>query len=406
VKFGVRCYQRNRLARSVLLFAAILGFCCSDGCHQATRDSRWIANSGLSSGDANLSDTDRLERLRVERENDTFADKLAIGPGDLVEVTVPRVPELNRFRVRVSEDNTISVPLAGVLPVGGMTEAELRRALYKRLAKPMKDPDVEVFVVQYESRDVAVVGMVRKAGLYSINSRADTALTMINRAGGMDEQASSRVLFIPAPRYLNYDHLAAAMSLSGPSIGGLARAQSISMVPGDIERPASNGPDRVAPDPSQADSWLESQNHLLSIMGASDPIEINLTTAKSENKLDLPVRPGDTIIVPAAGEVMVDGWVHNPGAFHIVPGMTAVSAVSAAGGALFSDSAEVLRINTDGTRRSIPISLAKFKAGKEPDVVVQEGDVVVVKQSPIGAVPYVFYEMFTKFGTGMYLPVP
>src|SRR5207248_1454798 len=72
-----------------------------------------------------------------------------------------------------------------------------------------------------------------------------------------------------------------------------------------------------------------------------DPIEINLTTAKSESELDVPVRPGDTIIVPAAGEVMVDGWVRNPGAFHIMAGMTAVSAVSAAGGSLFSDAAEV-----------------------------------------------------------------
>lgn len=384
----------------------MFGFFSGGGCHQATRDSRWIGKTGPSLLDANLSDTDRLERLRVQRENDTFADKLAIGPGDLIEVTVPRVPELNKFRVRVSEDNTISVPLAGVLPVSGMTEEELRRALYKRLAKPMKNPDVEVFVVQYESRDVAVVGMVRKAGLYSITSRADTALSMINRAGGMDEQASSRVLFIPASRSLNYDHLAGATSLSAPSIGALGRVQTISRVPGEIERQPSGGPDRVAPDPAQADSWLVSQNHLLSMLDATDPIEINLTTAKSESELDVPVRPGDTIIVPAAGEVMVDGWVHNPGAFHIVPGMTAVSAVSAAGGALFSDSAEVLRINTDGTRRSIPISLGKVKAGKEPDVVVQEGDVVVVEQSPVGAVPYVFYQMFTKFGTGMYLPVP
>jgi protein involved in polysaccharide export with SLBB domain len=396
-------HQHNRLGKWALPFAVVLGCCWVSACHQAAQNARPVPETFSPLG--SLSDIDRLGRLRIQRENDAFTDKLAVGPGDVIEVTVPRVPELNKFRVRVSEDNTVSVPLAGVVSVGGMTEEELREALYNRLAKPMRKPDVEVFVVQYQSRDVAVVGMVRKAGLYSIASRADTVLSMINRAGGMAEQASSRVLFIPASPSLNHDHLAAANSLSAPSIEGPGRVQTIGVDQSEI-RQAADGSDRVAPDPIQADSSLASENHLLSLLGATDPIEINLTNAKSESELDVPVRPGDTIIVPAAGEVMVDGWVRNPGAFHIVPGMTAVSAVSAAGGALFSDATEVLRSDTDGTRRSIPINLAKVKAGEEADVPVQEGDVVVVKHSPIGAVPYAVYEMFTKFGAGMYLPVP
>ena len=68
----------------------------------------------------------------------------------------------------------------------------------------MKNPDVEVFVLQYHSRDVAVVGMVQKAGLYNITSRADSLLTMLNRAGGMTEHASSRMLFIPASPTAQY----------------------------------------------------------------------------------------------------------------------------------------------------------------------------------------------------------
>jgi protein involved in polysaccharide export with SLBB domain len=387
----------------------VLGCCWISACNQAASGSaQWADKSDPSIGGENLTDTDRLGRLRVEREKDTFADKLAIGPGDVIEVSVPRVPELNRFKVRVSEDNTVSVPLAGVVPVGGMTEEELREALYKRLAKPMKNPDVEVFVDQYQSRDVAVVGMVQKAGLYSITSRADTVLAMINRAGGMTQLASSRVLFIPASSSSNSQRMALAKGLTAPAEAS-SRVQTIRADVGATQRQLADTPDRVAPDPIEAGSSLDStagQNHLLSLLGATDPIEIDLTTAKSESKLNVPVRPGDTIIVPAAGEVMVDGWVRNPGAFHIVPGMTAVSAVSAAGGALFSETAEVLRTDTGGTRRSISIDLVKVKGGKEPDVPVQEGDVVVVKHSPIGAVPYAFYEIFTKFGTGMYLPIP
>ena len=86
--------------------------------------------------------------------------------------------------------------------------------------------------------------------------------------------------------------------------------------------------------------------------------------------------------------------------------MTVVSAVAAAGGELFSEKAEVLRTDSGGIRRAIRLDLTQVKAGTEPDVAVQEGDVVVVMRSPVGAVPYAFYEIFTKFGTGMYLPVP
>src|SRR6185312_2584433 len=59
--------------------------------------------------------------------------------------------------------------------------------------------------------------------------------------------------------------------------------------------------------------------------------------------LNMPARPGDVLLIPAAGTVTVVGWVRNPGSFAISPGMTVLAAISAAGGALFSWHAEVLR---------------------------------------------------------------
>jgi protein involved in polysaccharide export with SLBB domain len=351
----------------------------------------------------------RLEQLREQRNEDAFSNKLAIGPGDVIEVTVPGVPELDKLKVRVSEDNTISLPLVGVVPVGGMTEEGLRAALYRRLEKPVKNPQVEVFVVRYLSREVAVVGMVQKPGLYSIASRTDTVLDMINQAGGMTAQASSRVLFIPASSSSSLQRIALARSLSVPAAEAPQRAGVMRTNLQENYRESADAPDRVAAGPLRRGLSPDSstgQGRLLSLVGATDPIEIELTSARRERDLDVPVRPGDTIIVPAAGEVMVDGWVQNPGAFRIVPGMTALSAVSAAGGALFSQTAEVLRTNSDGSRMAIPVALAEVKAGKEPDVPVQAGDIVVVERSALGAVPYAFYEIFTKFGTGLYAPVP
>jgi protein involved in polysaccharide export with SLBB domain len=86
--------------------------------------------------------------------------------------------------------------------------------------------------------------------------------------------------------------------------------------------------------------------------------------------------------------------------------MTTLSAVSAAGGALFSYSAEILRTAADGERTRIPVDISKVQRGEQPDVPVQSGDVVMVDRSPVGAVPYALYEVFTKFGAGMAFPIP
>jgi protein involved in polysaccharide export with SLBB domain len=112
------------------------------------------------------------------------------------------------------------------------------------------------------------------------------------------------------------------------------------------------------------------------------------------------------LIVPAAGEVTVGGWVQSPGAYKISRGMTVLSAVSAAGGALFSYSAAILRTAPDGERTRIPMDISKVQRGEQPDIPVQSGDVVMVDRSTAGAVPYALYEVFTKFGAGMAFPIP
>jgi protein involved in polysaccharide export with SLBB domain len=122
--------------------------------------------------------------------------------------------------------------------------------------------------------------------------------------------------------------------------------------------------------------------------------------------LNIPTRPGDVLIVPSAGEVTVGGWVKSPGAYKITPGMTGLSAVSAAGGPLFTSSGQILRATSDGERTSIPFSISHLQTGKQTDEPVQAGDVVMMNRSVVGAVPYALYEVFSRFGTGMYIPMP
>ena len=117
--------------------------------------------------------------------------------------------------------------------------------------------------------------------------------------------------------------------------------------------------------------------------------------------LNMPARPGDVLLIPTAGTVTVEGWVQNPGSFAISPGMTVLGAVTAAGGALFSWHAEVMRTDQQGSRVIREFSLTDLQNGTASDIPVESGDVVLVEKSVIGAVPYSVYELLSKFGTGV-----
>jgi protein involved in polysaccharide export with SLBB domain len=135
----------------------------------------------------------------------------------------------------------------------------------------------------------------------------------------------------------------------------------------------------------------------------SEPISIDFSTLKSNEQLDVPVLPGDVIIVPAAGQVMVRGWVKTPGAFSITPGMTALGAITAAGGEMFSSSAVLLRAGDNGQQVDLPFNISDVQRGSEPDPTVQSGDVVVVNSSAVGAVPYFVYSVFGKLSAGAFV---
>jgi polysaccharide export outer membrane protein len=321
-------------------------------------------------------------------------------------ISDPDLKELNQREVRVSPNNTITLPLVGSINCTRMTEDQLRQALQTRLAVYVKDPQVDVLVKEYHTRQVAVLGMVRQPGLYTLASRSDTVQDMLGRAGGMTEEASSRLLFIPANRSANSNNFARlAYAASAPN----GNEQGIRRIP-SVENKIDPSVQSVeAPEAAETASIGRAGNETASsttapFILAADPIVIDLTGENGTSELELPARPGDLLIVPAAGEVMVDGWVKNPGAYKISNGMTALGAVSAAGGAMFSSSAVVLRTNPNKTKTAFHLDLSKVRSGSQADIPVQASDVVFVQKSVVGAVPYTFYEVFQRFGTGMFVP--
>jgi len=241
------------------------------------------------------------------------------------------------------------------------------------------------------------MGLVAKPGAYSLTGPSESILDIIGRAGGMSAGAAQKVIFFPAEANRN-GH--------GPDVSSSRKVacadESYSLHNSSEESQrcrsaslelASNTETTSAHEPSDSKA-----------KGA--PILVDLTKPALAGCLDIPARPGDVVLVPAAGQVGVYGWVEKPGTFDVTPGMTVLGAVTAAGGAMFSSNADILRTGADGQRSLVPLDLSRIESGRERDLPVEAGDVVLVRASALGLVPYTLSTLLSKFGSGMYFAAP
>jgi protein involved in polysaccharide export with SLBB domain len=324
-----------------------------------------------------------------------------VGPGDVVRVSMADLPELSGVDARVDGNGAIGLPLLGEEHVAGLTEGEIQQLLDQKVRKFQRDPRVQVFIQHYASRNVEVMGMVARPGTYALNGPGESILSVMGRAGGTkgvgDERAAERVILFPGKTnsLSNANTQELALNSRSGQMAGVSRATEIP--------PSTNGEGGVAQvSASSNDSPIGDGSNPGSPGASVVPIVIDLNNPTMTGCLNLPARPGDIVLVPAAGQVGVYGWVSHPGSFSVTAGMTVLGAVTAAGGAMFSSNAELLR-TVNGSRVSTPLDLSSVESGKTSDLPVQGGDVVLIKSSVVGAVPYAAYELLTKFGTGLYL---
>ena len=322
-------------------------------------------------------------RVAEEHANKRDSD-FVLGPGDVLRVSMPQLDGLKDRKIPISENDTIDLPLLGVVSVRGMTLEQLRVELCRRVERYVYTPQVAVYLEHTENRVVAVLGSVKTPGRYIIASRDDTIMTMISKAGGITKDAASRIIFIPA-----------SVPAAGPQL--MKSAVREPAMPAITQAKYQAEGSIYASKPGEAD--VEQPPSM------SSAVVIDLFDPANQRFLGIPVRSGDVIVVPAAGQVTVQGWVQRPGAFHITPGMTALSAIGAAGGALFSSSATLLREQGDGNKVAINLNLSSIQSGTEPDVPVRGGDVVVVNRSAVGAIPYSVYFLLNKMGWGIFPPL-
>jgi polysaccharide export outer membrane protein len=337
-----------------------------------------------------VQDTTRLDALfRSRAQGKTVAD-YPIGPGDIVHISVPPIDELRDRTVRVEADGSMSLPMLGTMQAGGLTEKQLRAEIEVRLKKYMYNPEVELFVKEYRSRQVAVIGMVNTPGLITLDGPDETVMDMLTRAGGLTATAADEIILMPAEQNKQQE---------------IGRIAEVSANGADPAVGLHNG---TAPsDAAAAHEAAFKRGELSALLRQNaHPLIIGLKSTAltgGGTYLNMPVRPGDVIVVPGGGDVMVVGWVQNPGHFQVGSGLTVLGAIGAAGGPMFAanrSDVHLIRTRRDGSKLVLKIDLDKIKDGQEADFPVRGNDVIDVPYSSVKVGPYVFYQILSKMSVG------
>jgi polysaccharide biosynthesis/export protein len=116
-----------------------------------------------------------------------------IGPGDDLDISVFGLPELSQH-ARVGNSGDVSLPLVGNLHLAGLSSDEGQVLIERRLADGhfVNNPHVSVYVKEYTSEGISLMGEVNKPGVYPALG-AQRLVDLIQTAGGFTDKAGRTV---------------------------------------------------------------------------------------------------------------------------------------------------------------------------------------------------------------------
>ena len=168
-----------------------------------------------------------------------------LGNGDLIEVNVYNVPELNT-KTRVSNAGDVYLPLVDYVHVGGLTINEAEVVIEKRLDQGgfVKNPHVQLSVDEYISGGASVLGEVVKPGVYPVMGE-QRLFDLISAGGGLTDRAGKSItvthrgqapVVVPISRNLE-DHADSNIAVFPGDSVSVRRADVIYVV-GDVLKPS------------------------------------------------------------------------------------------------------------------------------------------------------------------------
>jgi polysaccharide export outer membrane protein len=108
-----------------------------------------------------------------------------LGAGDAIRVQVFQNPDLT-IETRVAENGAISYPLIGQVDLGGLSIAQAEKKIAAALQSGgfIKNPQVNLVLVQMRGNQVAVLGQVARPGRFALETANTRLSDMLANAGG------------------------------------------------------------------------------------------------------------------------------------------------------------------------------------------------------------------------------
>lgn len=120
---------------------------------------------------------------------DVLLQGASLGVGDVVEVRVYQEKDLSGL-YRVEPNGKFTFPLVGDVQAEGMNPGDLSRNLTEQLKSGfLRDPQVSVFVKEFNSKKVFVLGEVARPGTFPYEDKM-TIVQAVSIAGGMKSLAA------------------------------------------------------------------------------------------------------------------------------------------------------------------------------------------------------------------------
>ena len=262
----------------------------------------------------------------------TAHSRYVIGIGDLLDIRVFGRPQLTRDAVRVEGSGAIRMPLLeGAIQATCRTVEELAADITTRYTKYVRRPQVEVFIREYNSQPVAVIGAVAHPGRFQLQ-RQVRLLELLTLVGGPSASAGRTVQIVHADTFATCE-------------GGGVTATD----------------------------------------GGTGLVPYNLTDVLAGRDQSNPyVRPGDVISVLEADQVFVVGNVIRPSIIPLKEPLTVSKAIAMSGGVLpytKSDRVRIIRQSPDRTKQEIFVDLKAIEKQQAGDIALQANDIVDVPVS-------------------------
>lgn len=336
--------------------------------------------------------------------------------GDLLLIYVHGMTELT-MESRISPDGQLYYPFVKRIKAAGQTVEQIVTQIEGGLREHnLKQPEVAIILKEYAPRFAYIYGEVKTPREIAIPMDREISIDQaIAMAGGLTKNAAEHRVQVTrrgadgqlATRTVDVDREQPTAASSGfvlrpgdtlfiPSLGGifiLGKVNKPGYAGAEIARNVSGELVSASQAIALADGYTEDADPEHATILRTDPlthesqvIKINLVDIVERGRpdLDVPMKSGDTLVIPTKAGVFVMGEINKPGKYFTEAGtlLTVTRAIALAGG--FKQYAKQSRVKLY-RKGKVPmtIDVTAILANEEldRDVELQPGDILFIPES-------------------------